>query len=221
MWDSFSIAAALGPTSAYFLALGWLRLRHQVWVLGGGRDFAALAFGMMGWFVIGPLDLFFPRPAVLWLGRFVWLFLLVLYWLVIAWIILNMRHRLVIYGVQANSLRQSLDRLVPLMDASGSVTDLSIQLPAMGIEAFIECSPLAGVCQLVAANHSQTSHSWRLLEAAVANDLHSREVPSDSSVNWVAKLMVVVGSVLMGLSLILLLMNPAQTLVEAAHFFRG
>ena len=57
----FSVAAI--PLAVYLLLIGILNLRKKPFVTTGARDSAALAIGIAGLMIIGPMKLFFPEGA--------------------------------------------------------------------------------------------------------------------------------------------------------------
>ena len=63
MLDPLHLCIALGPLAVYLLVIGRINLSRSPFVTTGTRDAAALAVGIAGLAVAGPLELFVPYAA--------------------------------------------------------------------------------------------------------------------------------------------------------------
>lgn len=98
MIEPIYILIALLPLVAYLFVLGVIRASGRVLITTGGRDIGALGFAVCGWIAIGPMELFFPKPAAAAFGGWVWLALATFYGLIVSLLALTSRPRLVVYG---------------------------------------------------------------------------------------------------------------------------
>ena len=108
--DPLRLCIALSPLAAYVLLLGLINLSSRSLVTSGGRDLAALALGISGLVIVGPMELFFPEVAVERFGGYVWLMLLGLYGLLAVLLMLILRPRLVIYNMTVEQLQAGYNR---------------------------------------------------------------------------------------------------------------
>ena len=75
---------------------------------------AALAIGISGLMIAGPLELFLPESIAAVVGGWVWLPLLTLYALVITLLLLLARPRLIVYNISPDHLRPILKDIASL-----------------------------------------------------------------------------------------------------------
>ena len=73
--DPLHFCIAVAPLAVYLFLLGVLNLKGFPFVTTGSRDGAALAIGMVGFVIIGPMELFFPEGAASRFGAWVWIML--------------------------------------------------------------------------------------------------------------------------------------------------
>lgn len=129
-----SLLASL-PLGAYLLMLGILRLRRRVLVTTGGRDTFALALAISGLVAIGPGELFFPTTAAAALGAAIWPMLALLYFLIVALIVLYQRPKLVVYGLGDQQAAAPLLRACLSIDPASRLDRDSgtLSLPQVGL----------------------------------------------------------------------------------------
>jgi hypothetical protein len=96
--DPLHVCIALGPLAMYLLVLGAVNLSRRPVVASGGRDALALALAISGFVAAGPMELFLPEMVAAWWGGWVWALMLTGYLLVVLFIVLMMRPRIVIYN---------------------------------------------------------------------------------------------------------------------------
>jgi hypothetical protein len=162
--DPFRLAVALIPLAAYFWALGRIGRQKRPWLVGGGRDLAGLAVGIAGLAVIGPLELFMPVAAAARFGQYVWIFLLALYGLLVTFVVLVSRPRLVVYNITGDRLRPVLSETALGIDPDARWAGESLVMPGIGIQLHLETMPLLRNVSLVASGHEQHLVGWQRLE---------------------------------------------------------
>src|SRR3972149_2536381 len=114
--DAFRLILALGPVAIYLLLLGTINLSRRALLVSGGRDAAVLALALTGMLLVGPFELFLPRPTVVHYGPSLWGLALGFSALGVTMGILMLRPRLVIYNISADKLRRILAETVSRLD---------------------------------------------------------------------------------------------------------
>lgn len=145
------------PLGIYLLALGWLHLRRRPTAVSGGVDVAALAAGVSGFVLVGPLALL--QPAV---GNAAWAASMMVgtLVLVVAGGLLATRPRLVIYNVTVEQLRPVLAEVVGRLDASARWAGESVALPARGLQVLMDGRGLARCVSVVAVGTRASPEAW-------------------------------------------------------------
>ena len=169
--DPFHLVISLGPLGIYLLLIGMVNLGQRPFVTTGGRDLAALAVGISGLVVAGPMELFLPEGPARHFGAFVWVLLLALYSLGVTLIILLMRPRIVIYNVTPEQLRPALASVVESLDSHARWAGECLVLPQLGVQLHMETLPSMRTGELIAAGPRQSFQGWRKLESALAASL--------------------------------------------------
>ena len=163
--DPLHFCIAAGPLAVYLLLLGVVNLRRRPFITTGGRDAMSLGLGIVGFIIVGPMELFFPEAAANNLyAAGVWVMLVVLYLLALVLIVLLMRPRLVIYNVAADQLRPVLSDIVTELDPDARWAGDALSLPQLGVQLHLEPSGMFKNVQLVAAGPQQNLDGWRRLE---------------------------------------------------------
>jgi hypothetical protein len=159
---SFALSAvpawvALLPLGGYLLVLGWLHLRRRPTALSGGLDVAALATGLSGLVLAGPLALL--QPAV---GTAAWAALMMLgaLVLIVAGGLLATRPRLVIYNVTVEQLRPVMAEVVGRLDGSARWAGESVLLPARGLQVLMDGRGLSRCVSVVAVGTRASPEGW-------------------------------------------------------------
>ena len=165
--DPLRLCIALSPLAAYVLLLGLINLSSRPLVTSGGRDLAALALGISGLMLVGPLELFFPEVAVERFGGYVWLLLMGLYVLLVVLLTLLLRPRLVLYNVTAEQLRSTLASVVAELDPDARWAGESLVLPRLGVQLYLEPFLAMRNVQLVSSGPHQSYAGWRRLEQSL------------------------------------------------------
>ena len=161
--DPLHLCIALTPLAAYLLFLAMLNFGTRPRVLSGIRDSAAIALGIIGLAIAGPLELFLPESAAFRFGPFSWMMMLILYLLAAALIILSMRPRLVIYNTTIEELRPILTATVEEMDQQSRWAGDSVAMPESGIHMHMDANPSMRNVQLMASGSEEDYTSWSKL----------------------------------------------------------
>jgi hypothetical protein len=174
--STFTLCLALGPLAVYLFVLGLVNLSRRPVVVPGARDSAALGLALLGFMVIGPLQLFMPQEAATRFGGWIWLLLIACYGLsVVLWILMS-RPRLVVYNVSPGQLRTALTEILPTLDSDARWAGDGLVLPQLGMQLHIEVfRPMRNVT-LVATGEVQSFTGWRRLELALRGQLRQVEV---------------------------------------------
>lgn len=162
--DPLHFCIAAGPLSVYLLLLGLINLRRRPFITTGGRDAMSLGLGIVGFIIVGPMELFLPEAAAVNLHVWAWAMLVTLYLLALVLIVLLMRPRLVIYNVAADQLRPVLSDIVTELDPDARWAGDALSLPQLGVQLHLEPSGVFKNVQLIAAGPQQNLNGWRRLE---------------------------------------------------------
>jgi hypothetical protein len=166
--DSLHLTIALVPLAVYLLLLGLINLSPRPFLTTGIRDGMALALGLSGLFVAGPLELFLPERAASVFGPFVWILLIGLYLLGCTLLVLMGRPRLVIYNTSATDLRPLLEAVVRRLDPQATSAGDTFVLPQLYVQLHLEDFPALRNVSLVSIGPKQSWLGWRKLEQELA-----------------------------------------------------
>ncbi len=169
--DPLRLGIALSPLAAYVLLLGLVNLSSRPLLTSGGRDMAALALGISGLVLVGPVELFFPEFAVERFGGYVWLMLIGLYALLVVFLMLVLRPRLVIYNMTVEQLRPTLAHVVSDLDPDVRWAGECLVLPRLGVQLHVEPFLAMRNVQLVSSGPHQSFAGWRRLERGLVKGL--------------------------------------------------
>jgi hypothetical protein len=179
--NPFTMGTALGPLALYLLLLGAINLYRRPFVVTGVRDTAALGLAAGGMVLIGPIQLFFPTVASIGMGAWVWVLLVTLYALLVVFLSLLFRPRLVVYNIAPAELRPILAEVAGQLDDAARWAGDSLHLPALGVQLHMESLPLLRNISLASSGPAQDHSGWRRLELALTAALGRLEVPRNAS----------------------------------------
>lgn len=162
--DPLHFCIAITPLSVYLLMLAYLNLRGRPFVTTGARDAGALAIGVCGLMIAGPMELFFPQGAASQFGAWVWLLLIVFYGLCISLLVLLMRTRIVIYNMTFEQLRPILSSISLRLDPNSRWAGDSLLIPDLSVHLHVESVAWLKNIQLTAGGNQQSYEGWQLLE---------------------------------------------------------
>lgn len=176
MVDPLHATIALAPAAVYLLLIGMINLSSRPFVTTGLRDSAALGVALMGFVIIGPMELFLPehlmgRLAAHQLAWLVWPILIAFYLLCLTLLVLLQRPRLVVYNITPEQLRASLGDILGQLDREARIAGESICLPNLGVQLYIESLPVLKNVQLKSTGPHQSYQGWRGLESALRGAL--------------------------------------------------
>jgi len=179
--NTFSVLLAVGPLAIYCVVLGLIHLRRRPKVVSGGRDLACLGLAMIGLFLIGPAELFFPQAAFNLFGISVWIVLIILYLFMLLFSILNTRPSLIVFGLDADSLTGHVDQVLQQLDPSTKWLNYSFDAPALGIQGVVERAGVGNVSHAIATKYEQNAIGWLTLGRALSSRLKNVEVERNVS----------------------------------------
>lgn len=162
--DPLHFCIAVGPLSVYFLLLGLINLRRRPFITTGGRDAMSLGIGIVGFIIVGPMELFLPEAAANHLHIWAWAMLVTLYLLALVLIVLLLRPRLVIYNITSEQLRPVLSDVVTELDPEARWAGDALSLPELGVQLHVEANAMFKNVQLISAGPQQNLAGWRRLE---------------------------------------------------------
>lgn len=171
--DSLHFVIAIGPLAMYLLLLGSINLSSRPLVTTGGRDLAALAIGISGFVIAGPMELFLPEAFAAAFGWVVWLLMILCYALIVLLIVLLSRPRLVIYNISTEQLRPTLVEVVSRLDPDARWAGESAVLPNLGMQFSIEPFPALKNVQLKSAGPQSHLEGWGQLEGDLVASLRA------------------------------------------------
>ena len=162
--DPLHFCIAVGPLSVYLILLGLINLRRRPFITTGGRDAMALGIAIIGFVIVGPMELFLPEAATPNFHQWAWGMLITLYLLSLVLVVLLMRPRLVIYNITGEQLRPVLSDTVSELDPEARWAGDALVLPNLGVQLHLEPATLMKNVLLVSAGPHQSLAGWRRLE---------------------------------------------------------
>lgn len=174
--DPLHFCIAIAPLAVYLLLLGVMNLRGRPFVTTGARDAAALAIGLVGFVIAGPMELFFPEGAASRFGAWVWLMLVIFYGLCVSLVVLLMRSRIVVYNISLEQLRPVLTAVAMKMDPRSRWNGDSLLLPERKVHLHVEPVAWLRNVQLTAGGSQQSYEGWQELEEGLSAALKKMKV---------------------------------------------
>lgn len=147
--NAFDAAAVMVPLVFYFGYLAWMNRRKAVRVVSGAADLAALAAGLLGFVFIGPIQMLVPIDALIARGGVIWLMTGALYLLLMAFIGLSRRPRMVIYHISPESARQAFAQLAAELDTNAKTAGDAAYLPTKDAQLLLDVFPATGTAQVL------------------------------------------------------------------------
>lgn len=175
--DPLHFCVAIAPLAAYLCLLGLIHLSVHPFVTNGVRDTAALGVALLGFAVVGPMDLFMPQELVYRWGPYAWALLLIFYGLCLTLTVLMGRPRILIYNVTSDQLRPTLADVVSELDKGARWAGTSLALPDLGVQLHFESNDSMRIAQLSASGPKQNALGWRTLERELRKALAQTKSP--------------------------------------------
>jgi len=170
------VYVALFPLALYLLVVGVVNSRRRPLLTTGTYDLVALAFGLSGLVLVGPLQwllkslqwmLIAPTAPILLIGIFV---------SGAAVLILSQPRRLVIYNLSVKSLRETLWEMLKAIDPEARIAGSRVMLPCLGMEVQIEAFPAFRNVSIIAASELVDEENWKVLRQRLGDQLAQVEV---------------------------------------------
>lgn len=169
--DPLHLAIAFIPLAVYLLVLGLINVAPRPFLTNGSRDTLALALGLSGMVIAGPMELFLPERAAQTFGPYVWGLMLALYFLTCVLVALMGKPRLVIYNVSMTELKPLLEQTLKGLDPASTWIDETYVMPQSYVQFHAQSFPALRNVTLSAIGTRQSWQSWRRLETALGDAL--------------------------------------------------
>jgi len=157
------------PLGTYLVTLGVVHLRRSPLAVPGPLDAVALAGGLVGLMLIGPIPLIEPAVHA---GPWGWFILLIVGLTALAVGVLASRPRLVVYNVSLEQMRPIVAEVVLSLDPATRWAADTAAMPSRGIQVHVERGAMRSV-SLVALGPRPSPEAWsefcRRLRRAVRN----------------------------------------------------
>jgi len=189
-----SLAVAFVPLALYFFALAALNGGLRPRMLTVQEDLIALALGLIGFVMVGPMLYVLPMDALAFWGYKTWFFLALLYVLIVWFFGALFRFRVVIYNIGMNELRDILEKTGRELDAEARWAGNSLSLPTLGIQFYLEQTSLLRNVTLKACGTRQNLQGWLHFEKSLRHALLQH---SATRKNRVSLLMAAMGFLMM------------------------
>ena len=178
-------------------------------MLTGQEDLTALALGLIGFVMVGPMLYVLPIDALAFWGFSTWFFLALLYALIVWFLGAVFRFRIVIYNIGMTELREILEKTGQELDPEARWAGNSLSLPTLGIQFYLERLSLLRNATLKGCGTHQNLHGWIHFEKSLRIALlHHRAATK----NRVVILMTVIGFLIMAGAVAILATHRAEAL---------
>jgi hypothetical protein len=214
--DPLRFCLAVIPVATYAFVIGGLNLSSRPKVLSGAIDSFFLGLALVGFIVVGPMELFLPSATAFWLQGWVWPLLITCYLLFLTLYVLVSRPRIVIYNVSSEQLRPVLADIFADLEPEGRWAGDAAFLPNLGVQLHVEAVPVLKNVQLIATGDAQTYEGWSRLQRELARRLSS----TGGTRNLMGIGMILFGLLLGSASTLWVLAQPnqvAQSFQELMH----
>jgi hypothetical protein len=166
--DPLRFCLAFVPLAVYLFVIGGLNLSRRPKVVSGASDAFYLGLGLMGFVLVGPVELFLPSATAFRLGGWVWPLLVTCYLLFLTLYVLMSRPRIVIYNVGAEQLRPVLADVFASLEPEARWAGDAAFLPNLGVQMHVESVPILRNVQLIATGTAQSYEGWSRLQRELA-----------------------------------------------------
>ena len=203
MVDYLRLALGLIPMGIYLLVMGILAVRRRPTLLTSGQEALQLGFALMGFALIGPIELFFPTGAYAALGHWTWLLLIALYGLFVLLFALQRQPAWTVLGLDSQGLQDVLQVALREGNIEHEWLGSHLQIPEWDVQAMIEPSRgFKNVSHLNATGKQRNILGWYQLERLViSSPLFSQTRSPAKSPSWAqAGLLVVLGVLCLALA---------------------
>lgn len=163
----FFLLTALSPIVLYLGFLAFLNSRPTPVVLSGQADRLALFGALIGFAFIGPLQLIAPIEALVDKGVFAWVMLLLLYFLLVLFLTLYHRPRLMIYNISTAATAEALAEAMKKFDPASTSSGPAVYSPRAEFGFLLEINPRLSHAMLTLVGRKPNPAEWRTLETAL------------------------------------------------------
>ncbi|MCY2997613.1 MAG: hypothetical protein NT168_05835 [Planctomycetota bacterium] len=193
MFDYLRLSLGLIPLGVYLIVMGFLAMRRRPTLLTSGQEALLLGFALMGFALIGPIELFFPTGAYAALGQWTWLLLVALYGLLVLLFALQRQPGWTVLGLDSQGFRNVLGEILVEGDIEHAWLGNHLQISEWDLQAMIEPSRgFQGVSHLNATGKQRNVLGWYQLERlVVSSPLFSKARGATKSPNWVRSLLLI------------------------------
>ena len=159
--STLNFVVASFPLALYFLTLAILHSGKRPFVVGGKRDFFALALATSGLILIGPGQ-FAPTLNAVYVWRSsVWLWAGALYLCLALFVALKLRPRLVVYNSVLDSFRKMITSAALTLDDEARWSGDAMNLPGLGVQFYVEETRAFRVVSIVGIGRDFSSVGWK------------------------------------------------------------
>ena len=166
--DTAHLVIGLTPLVIYLLVLSAVNLLTRPVMVSGTRDLAALAAGLSGLVMIGPVLLFTSPDILARLGPYYWLLLVLLYASSVSLWILFLRPRLVVYNISGEQLRGIVNEIALRIDPASRWAGNALEMPQAGLLLKLDVLGVFGNVSLIADSDPINFASWKRLSAELS-----------------------------------------------------
>ncbi len=173
--SNLEIGIALLPLGLYFGLLGISLCRSRPLVRNGAWDFAALAFGLIGFVMVGPVKLLFPVGALSVWGVFSFVMIVLLYGLVVILIGGALGLKTVVYNIREAEFSAAFSELQQKEEIQ-SLGNMVV-IPKMRIQFSVNVLSKNRIVLLKSTSWNQNLAGWIQWEAMLREALGKVKSP--------------------------------------------
>lgn len=192
------------------MLIGWINLSSRPFVTTGVRDLAALAIAVVGFMIVGPMELFLPESVASLVGAWVWIPMLLLYALLTTLVLLLMKPRIITYNISADQLRPIAKEIIARLDSEARWAGDCVVAPKLGVQLAIDAYAGVRNVTLTSVGPDQDLDGWDRLKSQLQSTL-SKEKQSPNSLG-IGYLML---SVMLTVAIIYTLLSGRQEIAQA------
>lgn len=149
--------AAIVPLAAYFALLAAWHGRRRPLAINGHLDAVALACGLVGLVIAGPLAVLQPAAGV---SAWTTIALLVGFVLLVGFALLAARPRLVVYNVGVEQLRPVVAEVASAIDPTVRWAGETAALPGRGLQVQLDDRGLGRTVSVIAIGGRAAAEAW-------------------------------------------------------------
>lgn len=169
--EPLHVFVAVAPLAIYLGLLGIFLLRGRPFMMNGSQDAATIGIAVIGFFLVGPADLFMPERAVLRFHAYVWVLIVLAYAVSLSLVVLMLRPRLVFYNIRIEDLRPILSEILTTLDDQTRWAGDCAVLPNLQVQLGIERTPYFPTLQITSVGGEQSQEGWARIEHALRGHL--------------------------------------------------